>query len=102
MSSAPLFVADEGCSASEYTCASDQCVLATMHCDGHADCWDRSDEEDCTTPPVCTAEHRCPSSKECLVQEWICDGYQDCKDGSDEKVRGFFTVKVYIRFEESS
>lgn len=57
-----------------------------MHCDGHPDCWDRSDEESCTKALVCTTKLRCPQSKECLLQEWRCDGDQDCKDGTDEKV----------------
>lgn len=77
---------DKDCSATEFKCASGQCVSAKMHCDGHPDCWDRSDEESCTNAPVCTTKHRCPQSKECLVQEWICDGDQDCRDGTDEKV----------------
>lgn len=81
-----LCVVDEGCSATDFKCTSGQCVLATMRCDGHPDCWDRSDEESCTNAPACTTKHRCPKSKECLVQEWICDGDQDCKDGTDEKV----------------
>ncbi|KAM7391483.1 hypothetical protein PAMP_022171 [Pampus punctatissimus] len=80
-----FFVAAEACSASEFKCTSGQCVSATVRCDGHPDCWDRSDEQSCTKAPVCTTKHRCPQSKECLVQEWICDGDQDCKDGTDEK-----------------
>ncbi|KAA8592929.1 hypothetical protein FQN60_018384, partial [Etheostoma spectabile] len=76
---------DEGCSATEFKCANGQCVSATMLCDGHPDCSDRSDEEGCSDAPVCTTKHRCPHSKECLVQDWFCDGDQDCKDGTDEK-----------------
>lgn len=79
-------IADKVCSATEFMCASGQCVAATMHCDGNPDCWDRSDEESCNSVAVCTTKHRCPQSHECLVQEWICDGDQDCKDGTDEKV----------------
>jgi len=85
-------IADEECSATEFKCTSGQCVSVTMHCDGHPDCWDLSDEEDCTKAPDCATKHRCPQSKECLVQEWICDGDQDCKDGTDEKVNATYGV----------
>jgi len=75
-----------GCSDTEFQCISGQCVSATMLCDGHPDCQDRTDEDGCTNTPACTTKLRCPQSQECLVQEWICDGDQDCKDGTDEKV----------------
>lgn len=81
-----LSLVDKDCSASEFKCTSSQCVSAIMHCDGHPDCWDRSDEESCAKSLVCTTKLRCPHSKECLLQEWRCDGDQDCKDGTDEKV----------------
>lgn len=90
----PLSAADEECSATDFRCTSGQCVLATMHCDGHPDCRDRSDEEGCTITVACTTKHRCPQSKECLVQEWICDGDQDCIDGTDEKVKIDVNAKV--------
>lgn len=81
-------IVDKDCGSTEFKCTSGQCVSSFMHCDGHPDCWDHSDEESCTTVQVCTTKHHCPQSKECLVQEWICDGDQDCKDGTDEKVHG--------------
>lgn len=82
---ASLSIVDKDCST-EFKCTSGQCVSAIMRCDGHPDCWDRSDEESCTNALVCTTKLRCPQSKECLLQEWRCDGDQDCKDGTDEKV----------------
>lgn len=81
----PPSIVDKDC-GSEFKCTSGQCVPLVMRCDGHPDCWDRSDEESCTTEQVCTTKLSCPRSKECLIQEWICDGDQDCRDGTDEKV----------------
>lgn len=78
----------QDCSASEFRCASGQCVSDSMRCDGHPDCWDHSDEKSCTKQSVCTTKYSCPQSHECLILEWICDGDKDCKDGTDEKVRG--------------
>lgn len=61
-------------------------MKASMHCDGHPDCSDQSDEEGCSDPVACPTKLRCERSKECLLPEWLCDGQLDCMDGSDEKV----------------
>lgn len=75
------------CTINQYRCASGQCVSEALRCDGYADCSDRTDEVDCTRPPRCPPQLRCPHSHLCLQKEWLCDGEDDCKDGSDEKVK---------------
>lgn len=35
------------CSPSHFKCRSGRCVLAGKRCDGHLDCDDHSDEDDC-------------------------------------------------------
>lgn len=74
------------CASSHYRCKSGQCVSEGLRCDGYADCSDHSDEKDCSRPPRCPTQLRCPNSHECLEKEWLCDGENDCIDGADEKV----------------
>ncbi|KJH48002.1 Low-density lipoprotein receptor domain class A [Dictyocaulus viviparus] len=70
-----------------------QCIMPQWQCDGTNDCWDNSDEKECTeiAPPLLPGlrpclpeEFTCGKTKSCLPQAWVCDGQKDCADGSDE------------------
>ena len=37
------------CDGYEFECDDGSCVEASLECDGHDDCKDRSDEDNCTT-----------------------------------------------------
>uniref|UniRef100_A0A8C4ZV78 Low density lipoprotein receptor a n=1 Tax=Gadus morhua TaxID=8049 RepID=A0A8C4ZV78_GADMO len=71
------------CSASEFLCASGQCVSDSFVCDHDADCDDGSDEAACPPLTCSPSSFRCNNSV-CLPRLWACDGDADCSDGSDE------------------
>ncbi|XP_068612148.1 LOW QUALITY PROTEIN: atrial natriuretic peptide-converting enzyme [Brachionichthys hirsutus] len=64
------------CSPSHFKCRSGRCVLAGKHCDGHLDCDDHSDEDNCGCSE--RALWACPGSKVCIQTAMICDGFPDC------------------------
>ncbi|KAL6118187.1 corin [Pungitius sinensis] len=64
------------CSPSHFKCRSGRCVLATKRCDGHLDCDDHSDEDNCGCSERALWE--CPGSKVCIKASMICDGFPDC------------------------
>ncbi|KAM6908896.1 atrial natriuretic peptide-converting enzyme [Xenentodon cancila] len=64
------------CSPSHFKCRSGRCVLATKRCDGHLDCDDHSDEDNCGCSERALWE--CPGSKVCIKSSMICDGFPDC------------------------
>lgn len=69
------------CSDEQITCKeSGSCIPKNWRCDGHADCTDKSDEEDCD---VCgPAFFQCDNA--CIKEEKVCDGNRDCANNEDE------------------
>ncbi|XP_014871842.1 atrial natriuretic peptide-converting enzyme isoform X1 [Poecilia latipinna] len=70
------------CSPSHFKCRSGRCVLATKRCDGHLDCDDHSDEDNCGCSERALWE--CPGSTLCIKPSMICDGFPDCPLQVDE------------------
>ncbi|XP_023821804.1 atrial natriuretic peptide-converting enzyme isoform X1 [Oryzias latipes] len=70
------------CSPSHFKCRSGRCVLGIKRCDGHLDCDDHSDEENCGCSERALWE--CPASKACIKPSMICDGFSDCPLMEDE------------------
>ncbi|XP_062239506.1 atrial natriuretic peptide-converting enzyme [Platichthys flesus] len=64
------------CSPSHFKCRSGRCVLASKRCDGHLDCDDHSDEDNCGCSERSLWE--CPGSNVCIKASMICDGFPDC------------------------
>ncbi|RXM28137.1 Low-density lipoprotein receptor-related protein 2 [Acipenser ruthenus] len=74
------------CSPAAFTCTSRQCIPSSWHCDGHNDCFDASDEQNCPThgPTTCPSNQYTCANSHCVPTNWLCDTDNDCGDGSDE------------------
>ena len=60
-------------------------IPVTLKCNGHRDCADGSDEENCVD--ACHAnEFKCQNGEKCIENTLRCNRRQgDCSDGSDEE-----------------
>ena len=65
----------------EFSCTSGGCINATWYCDGEEDCFDGSDEVNCT---CAEDEYTCEDGLQCIPEEYECDYIIDCYDYSDE------------------
>ncbi|KAF2368211.1 SEA domain [Trinorchestia longiramus] len=70
------------CLDDEWRCADGLCIPVIKRCDGHMNCYDQSDEQNC---PACRADQfQCGNNTSCLPLTAKCDGNMDCWDGADE------------------
>ncbi|XP_054646782.1 low-density lipoprotein receptor-related protein 8-like [Dunckerocampus dactyliophorus] len=68
----------------EFRCKDGSCILRQKLCDGHIDCEDGSDEQQCGELRCKTDEFSCRSSRRCIPSRSWCNGVDDCGDRSDE------------------
>lgn len=71
------------CKSSDWQCSSGQCIPKSWYCDRGKDCFDGSDEFDCSI--TCGTNYFTCRDGTCISPYWRCDGSKDCSDGSDEE-----------------
>lgn len=73
-----------------FTCNYGACIETSKQCNGISDCYDNSDEFNCTktskpnTINCKSDEFQCFTNNECIKSDNACNGVPDCQDNSDE------------------
>lgn len=67
---------------------SSECYDKSQKCDGHVDCQNKADEEDCHELHCHADQFKCVDGKKCISIEQRCDGHYQCDDKSDEEECG--------------
>uniref|UniRef100_A0A671UNK4 Low density lipoprotein receptor-related protein 2b n=1 Tax=Sparus aurata TaxID=8175 RepID=A0A671UNK4_SPAAU len=75
---------DTSCGDQAFACDEGHCTPLSQRCDGIADCFDKTDEANCTDTATCSPWAFTCNNKHCIRSSWRCDGMDDCGDGSDE------------------
>lgn len=60
-----------------------KCIHPNWFCDGENDCWDLSDEKNCTKKFCDNNKFECGNGK-CIEHSQVCDGKNDCDDTTAE------------------
>ena len=75
------------------SCVDGTCLPVVTKCDGHRDCEDGSDEENCPpSRPQCRPDEIECGDGDCVFKGYVCNGVNNCIDGSDENCSKFFVI----------
>ncbi|CAH1405263.1 unnamed protein product [Nezara viridula] len=75
-------VDDSKCLENEWQCGNSLCIPLIKRCDGHFNCYDHTDENNCDCD--LDTHFQCGKNLSCLPRTKRCDGIVDCWDAADE------------------
>ncbi|XP_014669426.1 PREDICTED: low-density lipoprotein receptor-related protein 2-like isoform X2 [Priapulus caudatus] len=78
------YVKEKLCSLWQFECGNGRCISFFYKCDGDDDCYDNSDEANCTEITCAATDFKCENQRKCVSSSSLCDNHNDCSDGSDE------------------